>query len=78
MLRSLFGMPRRRDEGELLEALQSIKQWMNWIHGNIRDSDRKHKFKIRCRMFLAALDEVEQSLFAAEKCAVKINKKVHR
>ncbi|MBM7567430.1 Cthe_2314 family HEPN domain-containing protein [Paenibacillus sacheonensis] len=73
MLRMLFGEPPRKDEGKLLEATQAMERFAALMSGRIeRGLDNDHllrKFEIYTLGLIAALDELEQSVYAAAKFA---------
>ncbi|MEI7025456.1 Cthe_2314 family HEPN domain-containing protein [Paenibacillus sp. y28] len=76
MLRSLFGEPPRKDEGLLLEAMQSIKQYDKRLQKLMeKDPKRCHRytyFSLWALSLIGSLNELEQSVYAAEGYSQKI------
>ncbi|QYR20519.1 hypothetical protein KZ483_22365 [Paenibacillus sp. sptzw28] len=76
MLRMLFGEPPRQSGGELLRTIQAMEQFASMLHKQIAqrgDTDhRLKKYRIWTMGLLAALDELEQSQYAALKFAEKV------
>lgn len=74
MLRALFGEPRRKDEGRLAEANRAIKRYMNALTlvPAEKQTAAESRFLVWGESFLRALDELEQSQFAAERCARQV------
>lgn len=75
MLRSLFNEPRREDSGLLRDAMQPIKRFYREMKQNIgsRPSEHERRIMIWAGGFLVALDELEQSLYCAERFARTID-----
>lgn len=67
MLRALFGEPPRKDEGLLLEANQAIRKYLHNLSlvPSDRQTPHERRFVIWSEGFLRALDELEQSEYAA-------------
>ncbi|WP_426451729.1 Cthe_2314 family HEPN domain-containing protein [Paenibacillus sp. S-38] len=67
MLRALFGEPPRQETGELMEANQAIREYLERLATipSPKQSPQERKFIIWCQSFLRALDELEQSQYAA-------------
>ncbi|MBP1154361.1 MULTISPECIES: Cthe_2314 family HEPN domain-containing protein [unclassified Paenibacillus] len=74
MLRAMFGEPPRKDEGLLLEAVQAIRKYMNTVTPASGQTPQERRFAIWCQSFLRALDELEQSQFAANRFGLKVTK----
>lgn len=76
MLRALFGEPRRSDEGTLREANAAIHRYMNALARIPVDAQsvQERRFVIWCENFLRALDELEQSQYAAGRFGTKVHK----
>ncbi len=75
MLRALFGEPPRKDEGLLLEANQAIRNYLqvlSRIPGD-RQTPHERRFVIWSENFLRALDELEQSEYAAILYGSRVN-----
>jgi hypothetical protein len=67
MLRSLFNEPRRIDQGELKRANEAISHYVEMLH-SIPAEERnlqERRYMIWSGSFLRALDELEQSQYAA-------------
>lgn len=75
MLRAMFGEPPRKDEGLLLEAIQAIRKYMYTLTPASGQTPQERRYIIWCQSFLRALDELEQSQFAAIRFGRKVNKK---
>jgi hypothetical protein len=71
MLRSIFGEPARKDEGYLHEANTAIRAYLNslLLIPAEKQTTAERRFMILCESFLRALDELEQSEYAATKYA---------
>ncbi|AZN40099.1 Cthe_2314 family HEPN domain-containing protein [Paenibacillus albus] len=76
MLRVLFGEPPRKSEGKLLEAMQAMQRYADLLNKQIaggRDQDHKlRKYEIYTLGLISALDELEQSHYAASKYGARI------
>ncbi|UUZ89846.1 hypothetical protein LJK87_27820 [Paenibacillus sp. P25] len=77
MLRALFGESRRQDEGPLKEANDAIRQYMNALIPSSANppGTQERRFLIWSENFLRALDELEQSGFAAERYAGRVTRR---
>lgn len=71
MLRALFGEPKRQDTGVLLEANRAIEAYRRTLQGLIEqdtpECGRYTRSDLWARGFMTALNELEQSLYAARK-----------
>lgn len=76
MLRALFGEPRRKEEGTLREANAAIRNYMKALARTPAElqSVKDYRFVIWSENFLRALDELEQSQYAAERFGAKVRK----
>lgn len=76
MLRSLFHEPARADQGLLKTANEAIVHYMDMLR-SIPPEERnlqERRYLIWSGSFLRALDELEQSQYAANRCGVKVSK----
>lgn len=78
MLRSLFGEPPRKDEGQLLEAMEAIDELSGRIQQlMLHSSDPRHLFRqldVWVRGLRVSLDELEQSVYCSNRFAAMITK----
>lgn len=76
MLRTLVGEEPRKDEGVLLEAMNSMNETLQLLQRRIhKDGDPSHedrKTDILTRGLISSLDELEQSTFAASYFRSKV------
>ncbi|NOU92817.1 hypothetical protein GC093_06170 [Paenibacillus sp. LMG 31456] len=76
MLRSMFGEPRRKDEGLLAAVNQAITGYLHLLE-SVPAEERnlqERRYIVWGRGFLRALDELEQSQFAAVSYGSKVTK----
>lgn len=74
MLRMLFNEPRREDQGELQRANESIRDYIQLIN-DIPEPERnpqERRYMIWSGSFLRALDELEQSQYAARRYGERV------
>ncbi|TVY08516.1 Cthe_2314 family HEPN domain-containing protein [Paenibacillus cremeus] len=78
MLRAIFGDPPRKDEGLLLEAFQSIHKFYNSLSliPSDKQTPQERRFVIWCQGFLRAIDELEQSQYAAKRYGEKVTQEL--
>lgn len=71
MLRGLFGESRRKDEGLLLEANRAICKFINELEAvpAKRRTEAQRRFRVWADSFYRAIDELEQSEYAAVQYA---------
>ncbi|WP_281889357.1 Cthe_2314 family HEPN domain-containing protein [Paenibacillus sp. YYML68] len=69
MLRALFDEPTRQDTGLMLEAIQAIRAFMASLSdlSEVKRAPSGRRLMIYGESFLRALDELEQSQYAAER-----------
>ncbi|MFD0868087.1 Uncharacterised protein [Chlamydia abortus] len=85
MLRYLFNQPRRRDEGIMGEAMKALNHYLHIQEGRVlkersalqtQETDRSTlSLFIKAGGFIRALDELEQSQYAAEQFSLLVNKR---
>ncbi|AFC28057.1 hypothetical protein PM3016_1125 [Paenibacillus mucilaginosus 3016] len=75
MLRALFGEPPRQETGELQKANQAIREYLERLATvpSPKQSPRERKFIIWCQSFLRAIDELEQSQYAAAQYGRRVS-----
>ncbi|WP_028547360.1 Cthe_2314 family HEPN domain-containing protein [Paenibacillus sp. UNC451MF] len=74
MLRMLFNEPRRKDQGELMKANESIRSYIQLIN-DIPEKERnqqERRYMIWSGSFIRSLDELEQSQYAAERYGERV------
>ncbi|MCD1259797.1 hypothetical protein B5M42_013225 [Paenibacillus athensensis] len=80
MLRLLFGEPKRKDEGLLLQTAQAIRAYIRSLEpaaGKRIKGQRLHKqhrLAIWSKGFLDALNELEQSLYCCTRYAAQVHR----
>lgn len=78
MLRMIFGEEPRRDEGLLKDAMGAMDQYLIRVRKNMKlDGDPKHRYRqheIWTVGLKTSLDELEQSLYVAERFADRVTK----
>ncbi|WP_284644662.1 Cthe_2314 family HEPN domain-containing protein [Paenibacillus silviterrae] len=76
MLRSIFGEPRRQDEGYLKEANEAIRSFIHKLTliPPEKRTMAERRFVILSEGFLRALDELEQSEYAAQQYGKRVMK----
>lgn len=74
MLRAMFSEPPRKDEGLLLEAIQAIRKYLYTLTPAPGQTPQERRYIIWCQSFLRALDELEQSQFAAIRFGREVSK----
>ncbi|MCZ8522374.1 MULTISPECIES: Cthe_2314 family HEPN domain-containing protein [Paenibacillus] len=76
MLRSLFGEPPRQEAGELQEANLAIREYLQKLAAipSPKQSPQERKFVIWSQSFIRALDELEQSQYAAARYGEQVDK----
>ncbi len=78
MLRIFFGESRRQDSGHLLRAGQAIQAFILTLDKAVQHGKgnklKLHRFIIRSRGFIDALDELEQSKYCCERYVKQIHK----
>jgi hypothetical protein len=78
MLRILFGEPKRKDSGLLLEASQAVRNyitaWQSTSLSSTVPADKKHRLVVWSKSFLDALDELEQSQYCCDRYAEQVSK----
>jgi hypothetical protein len=78
MLRTLFGEPKRTDQGDLLKIKQSIREFISRLDKMERSrkptlsTEKLYRFRLWGRGFIDAVDELEQSLF----CSLRFSERV--
>ncbi|EXX87741.1 hypothetical protein BG53_14180 [Paenibacillus darwinianus] len=78
MLRTLFGDPPRKAEGELAEAFEWMERFVRLMNDRIsagKDGERKLRtYELWTIGLMASLDELEQSRYAARRFAARVRK----
>ncbi|WP_165972056.1 Cthe_2314 family HEPN domain-containing protein [Paenibacillus piri] len=76
MLRMMFGEPRRKDEGLLAKANQTIRGYLQMLESvpELERNLQERRYIVWSRGMLRALDELEQSEYAAVRFGKKVSK----
>ncbi|MBU7314442.1 Cthe_2314 family HEPN domain-containing protein [Paenibacillus oleatilyticus] len=75
MLRAIFGEPPRQDSGLLLEANEAIRGYLRTVTRTKKGAaptPQERRYAIWCQSFLRALDEMEQSQYAAARYGERV------
>mgnify|MGYP001412469422 CR=1 FL=1 len=75
MLRTIFGEPRKIEEGILLEtnsAIQAFSKQLRAVHGNSQVEAKWIRLDLWASGLLVALDELEQSVYCSAKLAEQV------
>lgn len=76
MLRMMFGEPPRTPEGKLADTVQEMWSFVELMHKFIREGSaneaKLRTYEIWTRGLIGAIDEMEQSCYAAEKFAARV------
>lgn len=78
MLRSIFGEPRRLDEGLLRETNEAIRLYckrLRHVRGHSRDLDKWIRLDLWAGGLITALDELEQSIYCSDKYGRRVTGK---
>ncbi|GIP31170.1 Cthe_2314 family HEPN domain-containing protein [Paenibacillus sp. J2TS4] len=89
MLRYLFEEPRRQDEGILREAMEALNQYLRKLERGVLDERRASRSSqqteeteklvrsviIKAGGFIRALDELEQSIYAAGQFSRRVRRR---
>lgn len=78
MLRRLFGEPPRADSGETKQALDAIDRYLEKVRSGMKKEGDPHhvlrKYEVWTVGLRTSLDELEQSLYASNRFAQRVNK----